>query len=234
MTKIDLNNIPNHVAIIMDGNRRWAKKRGLSATQGHEEGARNFDRIVKKGEELGIKHMTFYTLSTENWRKRTKKEVKGIFDLLLKIIKEKKKEYEKQGIKLFILGNFQEFPKKVSCALSEMLKIVLKHERMKVNLALNYGGRDEIIKAVKEIIKEGVPPEKVNEELIAKHLYTNGQPDPDLIIRTGGEIRLSNFLLWQLSYSELYFTDILWPDFGPKEFEKAIAEYQKRQRRFGK
>ena len=231
---LDKKNIPQHIAIIMDGNRRWAKARGLSVDEGHEAGAKNLDRIVRRAEKLGVKYLTVYTLSTENWRKRTKEEVKGIFDLLLRMVKEKKEQYEKEGVKLFVLGNFQAFPKKVARAIEEMLKIVLKHERIKVNLALNYGGRDEIIRAIQEIIKEGVPADKVNEELVAKHLYTDGQPDPDLIIRTGGEVRLSNFLLWQMSYSELYFTDILWPDFGPKELDKAIVVFQKRQRRFGK
>jgi len=232
--KLDQKKIPQHVAIIMDGNRRWAALRGKTVNEGHEAGAKNLERIVKHAKDLGIKYLTVYTLSTENWRKRSKEEVKGIFDLLVRIAKEKKEEYKKQGIKMFVLGNFQAFPRKVARIIREMLKIVLRNERMKVNLALNYGGRDEIVQAVREIIKEGIPPEKVNEELISQHLYTNGQPDPDLIIRTGGEIRLSNFLLWQMSYSELYFTDTLWPDFGPKEFDKAIGEYQQRQRRFGK
>lgn len=231
---LDKNKIPRHVAIIMDGNRRWAEGKGKTVDEGHEAGAKNFDEIVKKATEMGIKHLTVYTLSTENWRKRSAEEVRGIFALLLRIVQEKKKEYQKGGVKLFVLGNFQAFPRRVARAISEVLKIVLKHERIKVNLALNYGGRDEIVRAVQEIIKEGVPPEKVNEEVISKHLYTNGQPDPDLIIRTGGEVRLSNFLIWQMSYSELYFTDILWPDFGPKQFEKAVFEFQRRQRRFGK
>lgn len=234
MDKIDKKNIPAHIAIIMDGNRRWASKKGLGADEGHRQGAKNLDKIVERCKDLGVKNLTVYTLSTENWRKRTKKEVAGIFDLLLKIVKEKRESYEKEGVKLFVLGNFQAFPKKVARTISEMLKIVLKNERIKVNLALNYGGRDEIVRAIQEIIREGVPADKVNEELVSEHLYTNGQPDPDLIIRTGGEIRLSNFLLWQLSYSELYFTDTLWPDFGPKELDKAILEYQKRQRKFGK
>lgn len=228
------NHIPKHVGIIMDGNRRWAEARGLGFNEGHEAGAKNLEKIVDRAEELGIKHLTIYTLSTENWRKRTQKEVRGIFNLLLKMIREKKEEYQKKGVKLFVLGNFQAFPKKVARAIEEMLKIVLRHERMKVNVALNYGGRDEIIRAIKNIIKEGIPPEKINEKLVAEHLYTNGQPDPDLIIRTGGEVRLSNFLLWQMSYAELYFTDTLWPDFGPAEFDQAIVEYQKRKRRFGK
>jgi len=234
MTTLDKTNIPKHIAIIMDGNRRWAEKERKSVGEGHEAGAKNLDEIVKEASEIGVKHLTVYTLSTENWRKRSASEVKGIFELLIRICQEKKKEYQERGVRLFILGNFQAFPRKVARAISEILKIVLKHERIKVNLALNYGGRDEIVKAVQEIIKEGIAPEKVNEEVISNHLYTNGQPDPDLIIRTGGEIRLSNFLLWQMSYSELYFTDILWPDFGPEELVKAILEYQRRQRRFGK
>jgi len=232
--KLTKENIPQHIGIIMDGNRRWAKIKGLSIDQGHEAGAKNLDKIVEVAQRLGIKHLTVYALSTENWRKRSQKEVKGIFNLLLRIIREKKEEYQGHGIKVFILGNFQALPKKVARSISTVLKMVLKHERMKVNIALNYGGRDEIIRAVKEIVKKQIPVEKINEELVAKHLYTNGQPDPDLIIRTGGEVRLSNFLLWQLSYAELYFTDVLWPDFGPEEFKKAIGEYQRRKRNFGK
>jgi len=231
---IDKEKVPKHIAIIMDGNRRWATNKGKSVDDGHEAGARNLDEIVKKCEEMGVKHLTVYTLSTENWRKRTKEEVVGIFNLLLKIIREKKKDYEKRGVRLFVLGNFQAFPRKVARAISEVLKIVLKNERIKVNLALNYGGRDEIVTAVQEIIKEKIPWNKIDEKLIADHLYTKGQPDPDLIIRTGGEVRLSNFLLWQMSYAELYFTNTLWPDFGPRELEKAVVEYQRRQRRFGK
>ncbi|MBU3935483.1 di-trans,poly-cis-decaprenylcistransferase [Patescibacteria group bacterium] len=232
--RLSKNNIPKHIGIIMDGNRRWAKLRGLSVGEGHEAGTKNLEKVVERARELEVKHLTVYTLSTENWRKRSKKEMRGIFSLLLRAVKEKKKEYQKKGIKLFILGNFQAFPRKIVRAVEEMLRMVLKHERMKVNVALNYGGRDEIIKAIKEIVREGIAAEKINEELVAKHLYTNGQPDPDLMIRTGGEIRLSNFLLWQLSYAELYFTDVLWPDFGLEEFDKAILEYQRRKRNFGK
>jgi len=232
--KLDPNNIPQHIGIIMDGNRRWAAKKGLTVNQGHEAGAKNLERIVEHCLELGVKTLTVYTLSTENWRKRAKEEVKGIFDLLVRIVKEKKEEYAKKGIRVAILGDFQAFPRKVVRAIKEILSIVKKHERIKVNLALNYGGRDEILRAVKKVIAEGIPPEKLTEETFSKFLYTNGEPDPDLIIRTGGELRLSNFLLWQMSYSELYFTDILWPDFTPEELDKAIADYQKRQRRFGK
>jgi len=232
--KLDSNNIPQHIGIIMDGNRRWAAKKGLTVNQGHEAGAKNLVRIVEHCLDLGVKTLTVYTLSTENWRKRAKEEVKGIFDLLTRMVKEKKEEYKEKGVKIAILGDFQAFPRKVVRAIKEILAIVKKHERLKVNLALNYGGRDEILQAVKKIIAEGIPPEKLTEETFSKFLYTNGEPDPDLIIRTGGELRLSNFLLWQMSYSELYFTDTLWPDFGPEELDKAIADYQKRQRRFGK
>ena len=232
--KLDQEKIPQHVGIIMDGNRRWAEKRGLTINEGHEAGAKNLERIVNHCLDLGVKTLTVYALSTENWRKRTKKEVKGIFDLILRVAKEKKKEYEAKGVKMAVLGEFQAFPRKVARAIGEILNIVKTHERLKVNLALNYGSRDEILEAVKKIIKEKIPPRKLNEKTFSKFLYTNGGPDPDLIIRTGGEVRVSNFLLWQMSYSELYFTDTLWPDFDEKEFDKAIAEYQKRKRNFGK
>lgn len=236
VTKNDLSKakIPKHIAIILDGNRRWARKKGLSVSKGHKEGAKNLERIVEHCRKLGVKHLTVYALSTENWRKRAKKEVEGIFGLLIRIVKEKKEEYRKRGIKLTVLGNFQAFPLKVRRAIEEMLKIVKKHERMKCNIALNYGARDELIRAIQNMMKDGVKPSEVNEGLVNQYLYTKDAPDPDLIIRTGGELRLSNFLLWQLSYAELYFTNTLWPDFGPKELDKAILEYNKRKRRFGK
>ncbi|MGB9911506.1 MAG: polyprenyl diphosphate synthase [Microgenomates group bacterium] len=232
--KLDPNNIPKHIGIIMDGNRRWAAKRGLTPTQGHEAGVKALVKIVEHCLDLGVKTLTVYALSTENWRKRAKEEVRGIFNLLVRIVQEKKKEYQEKGIKVSVLGDFQAFPRKVVRAIKEILSIVKKNERLKLNIALNYGGRNEILRAVKKIIAEGIPPEKLTEENFSKFLYTNGEPDPDLIIRTGGEIRLSNFLLWQMSYSELYFTDTLWPDFTPEKLDEAIADYQKRQRRFGK
>lgn len=232
--KLDSNNIPQHIGIIMDGNRRWAAKRGLTAIQGHEAGVKALVKIVDHCLELGVKTLTVYTLSTENWRERAKEEVKGIFNLLVRAVKEKKEEYKKKGIKVAILGDFQAFPRKVVRAIEEILAIVKKHERLKVNIALNYGGRDEILRAVKKIVGQKIPPKRINEETFGKLLYTNGERDPDLIIRAGGEIRLSNFLLWQMSYSELYFTDTLWPNFSPKELDKAIREYQRRERRFGK
>lgn len=232
--KLDLSNIPKHIGIIMDGNRRWADKRNLPTKKGHEAGTENLNNIIDHCLEIGVETLTVYALSTENWRKRTAKEVKGIFDLLLRVAKERKEEYKRKGVKLAVLGEFQAFPRKVARTIEGILSIVKTHERLKVNLALNYGGRDEIIRAVKKVIDQKIPVNKINEQTFGKFLYTSGEKDPDLIIRTGGEIRLSNFLLWQMSYSELYFTDILWPDFSPKKLDKAIIEYQKRQRRFGK
>ncbi len=234
VSKIDKNNLPQHIAIIMDGNRRWAASRGLPPEKGHEAGAQNLENIVNHCRDLGVKYLTVYALSTENWRNRSAREVKGIFNLLLRIVKEKREEYRKSGIRFFVLGNFQAFPLKVRDGIKKIMDIVLDKERIKFNVALNYGGRDEIVNAIKNIIKDGVRPEKVNEELVSKYLYTKDQPDPDLIIRPGGEYRLSNFLLWQLSYAELYFTDIFWPDFTPKQLDKAIKWYQQRHRRMGK
>jgi len=233
-SKLDPTNLPKHIAIIMDGNRRWAAAKNLSSSDGHKAGAQNLEKIIDHCKEIGITHLTVYALSTENWRKRSASEVKGIFNLLLKIVKTKREEYKKSGIKFFVLGNFQAFPLKVRQGIKKIMDIILDQERLKFNVALNYGGRDEIVTAIKNIIKDGVKPSQVNEELVSKYLYTTGQPDPDLVIRPGGEFRLSNFLLWQASYAELYFTDILWPDFTPKKLDKAIIWYQQRHRRMGK
>lgn len=232
--KIDKDKLPKHVAIIMDGNRRWARKHGLSDDKGHEAGAKNLEKIVNHCRDIGIKHLTVYALSTENWRKRSLDEVRGIFNLFRQIYLKWKDTYKTAGIKFLVLGNFQAFPLRVKDLIKKMLNMILDEERIKFNVALNYGGRDEIVKAIQEIIQDGVPACKINEQLVSKYLYTKGQPDPDLIIRPGGEFRLSNFLLWQMSYAELYFTNILWPDFGPKRLEKAIYWYQQRDRRVGK
>ncbi len=233
-TKLDPQKLPKHIAIIMDGNRRWARKKGLPDGKGHEAGAQNLQKIVAYCREMGIKHLTVYALSTENWKKRSPVEVKGIFNLLMRIVKEKTEEYRKSGVKFFVLGNFQAFPLKVKRAIEKILKMAVIDEKIQFNVALNYGGRDEIVTAIKEIVKDKVPVNKINEELVSKYLYTKDQPDPDLIIRPGGEFRLSNFLLWQMSYAELYFTDTLWPDFTPKKMEEALYWYQDRERRMGR
>lgn len=231
---IDRSALPRHVAIIMDGNRRWARRRGLSDSAGHQAGAENLQKIVEYCRDLGIKHLTVYALSTENWRKRPVHEVKAIFQLLLDIVKKKAEEYRHSGIKFFVLGNFQAFPLKVRDAVKKIISLAIVDEKIQLNVALNYGGRDEIIQAVQNIVRDEIPAGDITEELIAKYLYTHDQPDPDLIIRPGGEFRLSNFLLWQMSYAELYFTDTLWPDFSPQKLDEAIYWYQQRDRRLGK
>jgi len=232
--KIDKNSLPKHIAIIMDGNRRWARERGLPDTEGHKAGMKNLEKIVKYCRDTGVKYLTIYALSTENWRRRPIEEVKGIFKLLIGVVKMKAEEYRKSGVKIFVLGNFQAFPLKVKEAIKKILKMVIVDKKIQFNVALNYGGRDEMIRAIKKIIKDKIPPEKIDERLVNHYLYTKNQPDPDLIIRPGGEYRLSNFLLWQMSYAELYFSDTLWPDFGPKKLEEAICWYQQRNRRMGK
>jgi undecaprenyl diphosphate synthase len=232
--KIDPIKLPKHIAIIMDGNRRWARNNGLPDGKGHEAGAKNLQDIVEYCRDIGIKHLTVYALSTENWHKRSPMEVKGLFDLLVRIAREKAEQYRKSGIKFFVLGNFQAFPLKVKNAIKKILALAVVEEKIQFNMALNYGGRDEIVTALKRIIKDKIPENKITEELISGYLYTKDQPDPDLIIRPGGEFRLSNFLIWQMSYAELYFTDILWPDFTPKKLEQAIFWYQQRERRMGK
>ena len=232
--KINPLKLPRHIAIIMDGNRRWAKQKGLPDGKGHEAGAENLQKIVEYCRDIGIKHLTVYALSTENWRKRAPMEVKGLFQLLIKIVREKAEQYRKSGIKFFVLGNFQAFPFNVKEAIKKIIKLAVIEQILQFNMALNYRGRDEIITAIKKMIKDKIPAEKIDEKLVSDYLYTKDQPDPDLIIRPGGELRLSNFLLWQMSYAELYFTDILWPDFGPKELEKVLIWYQQRERRMGR
>jgi len=236
VTKLDIDktNLPKHIAIIMDGNRRWARQRNLPDGKGHEAGAQNLQHIITYSRNIGIEHVTVYALSTENWRKRSIEEVKGLFNLLIKIVKEKHEEYRKSGVRFFVLGNYKQFPSKVKSAIKTILDVVIDRQRIQLNVALNYGGRDEIINAVKHIIDDKVPSSQIDEDLISKYLYTSGQPDPDLIIRPGGEKRLSNFLLWQSSYAEIYFTDTLWPDFTPEKLEEAIHWYQQRDRRMGK
>lgn len=232
--KIDFKNIPQHIAIIMDGNRRWALKNNLSIDQGHKAGAQNLEKIAKYCRKIGVKRLTVYALSTENWRLRSPKEVKGLFNLLINIAKNKAHEFQQSGVRLFILGNIKAFPLKVKNTIKKLLKKTIVKEKITVNIALNYGGRDEIVNAVKNIVKDKIPVRKINEKLISKYLYTKDQPDPELIIRPGGEYRISNFLIWQMSYAELYFSNVLWPDFNEKELEKAIIWYQERNRRFGK
>ena len=233
---LDQNNIPKHVAIIMDGNGRWAKKRGLPRISGHNAGMAALKEIVKKSSQLGIKYLTVYAFSTENW-KRPEEEVGGIFKLLVTYMKKELKELHANNVKVHILGEYERLPKDAVESLEQSLKVTQNNTGLQFNIALNYGGRDEIIRAVKHLaerVEKGeLKAEDITGEMLASHLYTAGVPDPDVIIRTSGEERISNYLLWQCAYSEFVFTDVLWPDFTPLEYEKTLLEYQKRKRRYG-
>ncbi|MBI9079009.1 MAG: isoprenyl transferase [Pseudodesulfovibrio sp.] len=230
---MDTTHIPAHIAIIMDGNGRWAKQRGLPRTDGHKAGTEAVRAVVARCRELGVKYLTLYTFSKENWS-RPKEEIKTLFDLLSTYLKREEKSLKEQGIRLKVLGDINAMPMAVRQVLKHLMRQTKKGSGMTLNLALNYSGRDEILRAAKAMVVKGIEPDDITEEAFQKELWTAGQPDPDLIIRTSGELRLSNYLLFQCAYSEFYFTDIYWPDFSPAELEKAIAELGNRQRRFGK
>jgi undecaprenyl diphosphate synthase len=232
--------LPNHVAIIMDGNGRWAEKNKVNRLSGHNAGMLAMKEIIKRADILGIKYLTVYAFSTENW-KRSKEEVGGIFGLLVKYVASELEELNKNNVKVSILGDYEAIPKSAAKSIEKALETTKDNEGLHFCIALNYGGRQEILRAVQKISKLTVDGllsiNDIDETQIAKYLYTgeeNGYiPDPDLIIRTSGEERLSNFLLWQCAYSEFAFSDSLWPDFTPEEFEAIIEEYTKRNRRFG-
>lgn len=228
------DNTPSHIAIIMDGNRRWARSRNLPDLKGHEAGAHNLEKVVEAAGKMGIKTVTVYALSTENIQERARREVGGLFKLLRQGYRKEMKRMMDNGVKIDILGELNGLPRAIQRIVEELRKTYIKSEAIKLNIALNYGGKRELIDAIKDIVKEGVDVNKINETTIDKHLYTNGQGDPELVIRTGGRIRLSNFLLWQTAYSELYFTKKLWPDFGAEDLKKAVKWYQDQQRNFGK
>ena len=235
---LDMNRIPAHVAIIMDGNGRWAKNRNIPRVMGHNSGMLAMKEIVKKSAELGIKDLTVYAFSTENW-KRSEEEVNGIFKLLIKFVDSKLEQLHKENIRVNILGDWSVMSDQVKDRLEKTIGKTSENTGMRFNIALNYGSRAEITHSVKEIARlvkdEELALDDIQEETVSQHLYTGefGIPDPDLVIRTSGEIRLSNFLMWQLAYAEMVFTDVLWPDFTPEEFEKALVEFQSRDRRFG-
>lgn len=229
----EASDIPAHVAIIMDGNGRWAKQRGLPRTDGHKAGTEAAQAIVTRCRELGVKHLTLYTFSRENWS-RPKAEVKTLFELLVTFLKREEKSLKEQDIRLKILGDIDGLPLAVRQVLKHVMRQTAKCESMYLNLALNYSGREEILRACRTLIREGVAPEDVTEAAFQDKLYTAGQPDPDLVIRTSGELRLSNYLPFQTAYSEFYFTDTYWPDFSPDKLEEALEDFSRRQRRFGK
>ncbi len=235
---LDQNKIPNHVAIIMDGNGRWAKKRNLPRAVGHNAGMKAMKEIVKRSSSLGIKHLTVYAFSTENW-KRSTEEVNGIFKLIVTYVDKELKELHSNNVRIHILGDYSKLPRDAVGRLEKSLAVTRDNTGMCFNIALNYGSRNEILQGVKALaqeVKAGVlEPEDISEEAISSHLSTGlaGIPDPDLLIRTSGETRLSNFLLWQIAYSELVYSPVLWPDFSPEVYEETLMEYQQRERRYG-
>ena len=227
--------IPRHIAIILDGNGRWAKKRGLPRTAGHAAGAETFRRIATYCKNIGVNYLTVYAFSTENWS-RPEEEVKSIMKLLDRYLREAIATMERDHIKMKILGDVSILSPSLRAEIEETNEISSRYEGFQANICLNYGGRAEILQAAKRYVvdaSKGIAPADLTEEAFSSYLYSAGIPDPDLLIRPGGEKRISNFLLWQCAYSEFYFTDVLWPDFTPEELDKAIAEFSRRDRRFG-
>ncbi len=229
--------LPKHVAIIMDGNGRWAKKRKLRRVFGHREGVRAVREVTETSRKLGIKVLTLFAFSSENWQ-RPKDEIEALMELLKEYLIKEIPELLENDIRLSAIGDILKLPKDVVETLNYAMEQTKSCKEMILNLALSYGARDEIANAAKRIAKEAlegkISVESIDKELFSRYLYTNDLPDPDLLIRTSGELRVSNFLLWQIAYTEIYVTDVLWPDFGKEEFLKAILDYQKRERRFGK
>jgi undecaprenyl diphosphate synthase len=236
MTELDPNKIPAHVAVIMDGNGRWAKKKALNRIRGHEEGAESVREIVRTSREIGIRWLTLYAFSEENW-KRPKIEIQALMALLKRFLRSELQEMVENGIRLQTIGRTWKLPEDVRGVLDRTIEQTAASRDMVLTLALSYGGRQEILDALRRLV-EGVSsgkttPGEISEDLLAQSLYTAGMPDPDLLIRTSGEYRVSNFLLWQLAYAEFYFSPAYWPDFRRDEFLLAIEDYQKRERRFG-
>ena len=234
--QVDFEHLPRHVAIIMDGNGRWARKRGLPRTAGHAAGAENFRTIATYCKDIGLEYLTVYAFSTENW-KRPAEEVSAIMGLLKKYLLEAIGRMERDRVKMHFFGDLSPLDPELQALCRRTEEISTHYEGCQVNICLNYGGRDEVLRAAKAFAEECVrgekKPEDLTEEVFGSHLFSAGVPDPDLVIRPSGEIRISNFLLWQSAYAEFYFTDVLWPDFTKEELNKALAAYQGRSRRFG-
>ena len=223
--------LPQHIAIIMDGNGRWAKKRGLPRSAGHVAGAKTFKSIARYCNKIGLKYLTVYAFSTENW-KRPQAEVEGIMNLLRDYLKDAE-NFKGENIRLRFIGNIEPLDDDIKALIDKNEKMSENATGLNLNIAVNYGGRDEITNAVKKIIENGVKVDEINEDIISRNLYTAGMPDPDFIIRPSGEYRLSNYLIWQSAYAEYWFSDVLWPDFNYRHLEKAIEDFNKRNRRFG-
>jgi len=230
---IQTNYPPQHVAIIMDGNGRWAKKRRLPRLAGHNAGGENIRPVVKIFADYGVKYLTLYAFSTENWS-RPRIEVAGLLGLLAKKIDHETQAFHQENIRLVHLGRLDRLSQKLREKVKAAVELTKNNTGLTLCLAFDYGGRDEIVQAASRIADADIPTDNIDESVFVRYLYCTDIPDPDLVIRTGGESRLSNFLLWQAAYSELYFTPVLWPDFGHKDVEEALSEYKRRQRRFGK
>jgi undecaprenyl diphosphate synthase len=232
-----LKNVPKHIAIIMDGNGRWAKERGLPRIAGHREGINSVREITRICGEIGVKYLTLFTFSTENWN-RPKREVKALMTLLLSTIKKEIKELHKNNVKFSTIGDISILPKSTEKGIREGIELTFNNSGLNLILALNYGSRQEILSAVNNIIsdinKKDIEIDSIDENIFSSYLYTNNCPDPDLLIRTSGELRISNFLLWQSAYTEMYLTDTYWPSFRENELFQAILDFQNRERRFGK
>jgi undecaprenyl diphosphate synthase len=226
--------IPKHIGFIMDGNRRWAKAKGLPTLEGHRVGlTKGVFSTVNSAYEYGVKNITLYAFSTENWG-RSKKEIAYLITLFREMIKTKLEEFNEKGIKIYFAGRLSDWPEVVQCEAEEAMELTKNNTKMTLNIAFSYGGRAEIVDATKRIIADGLKPDEITEEKFAEYIYEKGQPDLDMVVRTSGEQRTSGFMLWQSAYSEFYFIDQCWPDFDEKSFADVIEEYNRRERRFGK
>jgi undecaprenyl diphosphate synthase len=224
--------IPRHVAIIMDGNGRWAAQRGLPRLAGHQHGTDNIRRITTTAAQIGVEYLTLWAFSTDNWR-RPREEIEGILHILAGVIERETEELNRQGAQLRHIGSLEGLDPQLQTAVHAAIDRTRTNNRLILTLAFNYSGRQELLAAIKSLIASGVPPEAIDEVTLQAHLFTRDMPDPDLIVRTSGEHRISNFLLWQSAYSELFFTPTLWPDFGPDDLFEAVREFGRRERRFG-
>ena len=225
--------IPRHVAIIMDGNRRWARAHDLPELEGHAAGVEAIREVLRHAVKRGIRVLTLYAFSRENWA-RSDDEVIGLFGLLEAAVRSETDELRRQGVQVRLLGRLDELPEETRRSIGDALDATADGDRLILNVAFNYAGRTELVDAVRRLVAAGTPPESIDEAAVSAALYTAGLPDPDLLIRTGGEQRISNFLIWQSAYAELYFCDALWPDFGPEAFDQALLEFARRHRRFGR
>jgi undecaprenyl diphosphate synthase len=236
MPKLDPEKLPKHVAIIMDGNGRWARQKAMNRIHGHKQGAESVKLIVRASHEIGIRWLTLYAFSEENW-KRPESEIRALMEILKRFLRSEIAEMQEKRIRFRAIGRMHKFPEEVQTVLKETIEKTSQNNDMVLTLALSYGGRQEIFDAVRKIAQRvasgDLPPEEITEQLISDSLYTAGMPDPELLIRTSAEYRVSNFLLWQIAYTEIYITPTLWPDFRKDELLRAVAEFQKRERRFG-